>query len=580
VGRCLLAAAFVALPATGAGCNPGIDEGPATLVLLHSQPAAGAEGSPITGPVQMEFNESIDPRSITDSTFSLVNEGGHEVFGTLTVEGNRVRFDPELPLSLSERYRAMLGRDIRGSNGASLASAVEWSFSTVNGELASVQRIGTIDGHYRDFQMSVAIDDQARSWAVWLEDVATFSGQVIVPQPEALVVAQQSADRSSWQRSHRYEAPAVEVALNYSCLLWDRRHNGYLVWQERTADEDRIQLARFDAGKAVWEAPQTVTSSTTTRLEYPHCVLDAGGGLRIVWLETVPTDPAQNTIRQRMLDVEREQWLESLPSLSAESNPILAIVGVQRDGLATKLYFAINLSTVFLMVASLEAALPDVEPVAELSPAVEELKMSTNRSGACFFEWKDVSDASSTSLWALSRATDKDGWSSPHQIVDRPKTSQMGESQLSVDGAGDAFVSWREADGDGWKIYYASYQAASKRWDDPALFQHIGAPGYHASAITAAKRPMIIALSSQSANDSVWITEFQAPTGPWSKPVELSQHSSGTVVFPSANIVSMPTDQLAGFWYERKRETRTVGGVVQQHFTLDLWGVLYQPDGS
>jgi Bacterial Ig-like domain len=562
-----------------AGCdNPGIDEGAATLVLIETHPQGGAKGASIAGPLWMEFNESIARSSATDSAFKLVDAGGHEVFGTLAVDGNRVRFDPELPLNLAETYRAEVTREIRGYNGATLEAAVAWSFATSKGKLGSAQKIGTIDGHAGAFQMSVSIDEQARGWAVWLEDVATFSGQVKVPQPEALVVAEQSADRSSWRRSQRFEAPTVHATLAFTCLVWDRQHNGHLVWQERTASGDRIQFARFDGQKETWGAPQTVAQSS--ELAYPRCALDPRVGLQVVWLDK---QPAKSVVRQRVFDVEQGQWLKP-PALlldGGKDNTILAVVALQRAGPQTRVFFAAEmLSTIFLRVATLEdGAVRDEKAVSELAPKVEELQLGANRSGATFLLWKDTHNLSTTSLWALSRGTDKEGWSSPHKIVEQPKASSVGQSQLSVDSAGDAFVSWREADtsGSDWNVFHASYRRAKKTWEAPTLFQSIGSSGYHASAVTAGRRPLIFAVSSLAAQDSVWYADRAAPAAAWSKPTELAKHGSGMVVFPADSAVSMQTGQLAAWWYERKRQTLTVGGVVLQYFNLELWGVLYQP---
>jgi hypothetical protein len=568
------------------GCeNPGIDEGAATLHLLETHPKDGATGTQITGPVRMEFNESIDRRSV-ESAFRLVDEGGHEVFGTLTVEGNKVRFDPELPLSLSERYKAVVTTAISGRNGASLEKLEEWSFSTAKGKLGPAQKIGTIESHDDAFQMSVTIDEQARAWAVWLEDRITFAKQVKVSQPEAIVVAEQSADRTSWKRSHRIEAPTVDVGMAIFCLVWDRQHNGYLVWHERTPGEDRIQLARFVAKNGEWGAPELVAKSSR-RLDYPRCALFSSAppaglqsqlGLQVVWLDRDPDNWAKNVIRQRVLDVAKDKWLDPTLLVSGGGDKkILAIVGLQRAGPETWLSFAAEAySTIFLWVAALEGgALRDEKLVSELSPEVEEVKLGTNRSGAAFFLWKDTHSASTTSLWTVSRGADKAGWSSPHKIVEQLKANNLGESQLSVDSKGNAFVSWREADGSDWKVYYTSYRHTSKRWDDPALFRSIGS-GYHTSVIPTAERPMIIAATSHAAYDSVWYSERQAPTGPWDEPAELTRHE-GMAVFPSTNAVSMPTGQLAAFWYERKRQTRDVGGVLLGYDNLELWGVMVHP---
>lgn len=563
-----------------AGCdNPGIDEGAATLVLLETHPQGGAKGASIAGPLWMEFNEPIARPSVTSSAFKLLDAGGHEVFGTLAVDGNRVRFYPELPLSLAQTYRAEVTREIRGYNGATLEAAVTWSFATTPGKLGQAQKIGSIDGHAGAFQMSIGIDEQARSWAVWLEDVATFSGQVKVAQPEALVVAEQSSDRASWRRSHRFEAPTVDTTLAFTCLVWDRQHNGHLVWQERAASGDRIQLARFDAQKAAWGAPQTVAQSG--ELAYPRCALDPRLGLHVVWLDKQPQDATKSVVRQRVFDVEQGQWLKPALLLDGgKDNTILAVVGLQRAGLQTRLFYAAELlSTIFLRVATLEdGALRSDKAVSELAPKVDELQLSANSSGATFLLWKDTHDLSFTSLWALSRGTDKEGWSSPLKIVERPKASALGQSQLSVDAAGDAFVSWREADtsGSDWNVFHASYRRAKKTWEAPTLFQSIGSSGYHASAVRAGRRPLIFAVSS-AAQDLVWYAERAAPTAAWSKPAELAKHGSGMVVFPADSAVSLPTGQLAAWWYERKRQTRTVGGVVLQYFNLELWGVLYQP---
>lgn len=572
-----LLAAAVALCAGAACDNPGIDEGPATLVLLETAPQDGAKGSTVAGPLRMTFNEVLARQSATAAAFKLTDAGGHAVSGTFEVGGKVLRFYPEQPLGLAERYEAVITRELRGYNGASLEADETWSFTTAAGKLGKAHKIGTIEGHAGGFQMSVYLDQRARAWAVWLEDVHLLGKQVKVAQPHAIVVAEQRPD-GSWRRSHRFEAPSIEAALGFFCLVWDRRNNGHLVWQQRTPGGDLILLARFDADEQAWGAPQTVAKAAAKGLAHPRCALDPRVGLQIAWLQQDPGDKTNSAIKQRVFDVAQARWLEPAELLSSGKNgTLLAPVALQRAGQATRLFYATaHLSTVFLRVATLEAGeVRGDKLVSELAPSVAELALRDNQRGASFIFWKDTSDLSNTSYWALVQGAENEGWASPHKIVERPTSSAPERGQLAVDAAGDAFVSWREADGSDVKIYHAAYRRASKQWDAPALYQSV-ASGYHGSGITAARRPLMFGVSSQSANDSVWYVERPAPTRPWSSPAVLAKHAAGAAIFPASNVASMPSGRLAAFWYERKRKRRTVGGVVLSSTDLDLWGVLYQ----
>ncbi|MCA9670050.1 MAG: Ig-like domain-containing protein [Myxococcales bacterium] len=569
------AAALLLVVALSACNNPGIDEGTATLELLEARPARDSDKASPTAPLSMTFNEAI-ARASLGLGFALRDTAGHDVAGTFTIDGRTVHFEPELPLRLDQRYEVTISEAIRGVNGATLEAAVVWSFSTASATLGVAQKLGRIESHADGFQMQVAADYQGRSWTAWLEDTQTFSGQVKTLQPQAIVVAVQGDDGKTWKRSHRVAAPKVEHGLAIWCLAFERGGDGYLVWQQRDlGGDDQLLLARFDAKAQAWGEAEALAHSTTRELSQARCAIDPAQGLDVTWLERDVQTPSNNVVTHRRYDLRAHRFSGDGAAVlrSDDKRTVLAVVALARASGETRVYYATSmLSTVFLRVAILDGdAVRDDTAVSELSPSVEALQLATDHSGATFFVWIE-SGSRETTLWALARSSEKEGWSSPQQIVQRAGTAALDRAHIAVASSGDAFASWHEQGG----VFAASYRAETKQWQAPEQLPLIGTGAAHASAVRPAGAPLLASVEARGSEDVVSLRERPDGSASWSNPRDVSRHPVGTVSFPASNIATQPSGEVMLWWTERVRRTIDVGGVTLQYFDLDLWSVSYR----
>jgi hypothetical protein len=93
-------------------------------------PADGSTFVSRTANVSATLSESIDPGTVTASTFRL--DAGGPVAGTISVSGSTVTFDPGATLAASTLHTATLTTGIRDLEGNPLASDFVWTFTTTH----------------------------------------------------------------------------------------------------------------------------------------------------------------------------------------------------------------------------------------------------------------------------------------------------------------------------------------------------------------------------------------------------------------------------------------------------------------
>src|SRR5205823_6348953 len=69
--------------------------------------------------------------TITNATFTLTGPSG-AVAATISYAGTTATLTPNAPLANNTAYTASLSTTVKASDGVALASAVSWSFTTVN----------------------------------------------------------------------------------------------------------------------------------------------------------------------------------------------------------------------------------------------------------------------------------------------------------------------------------------------------------------------------------------------------------------------------------------------------------------
>jgi hypothetical protein len=118
-----LASSFVWSFTTGTA----LDTTPPTVI--STDPGNGATGVALNKKVGATFSETMDPLTITTSTFTL-QQGATNVPGTVTYLGTTATFSPASNLASSTTYTATVTTGAKDLAGNALASNFVWSFTT------------------------------------------------------------------------------------------------------------------------------------------------------------------------------------------------------------------------------------------------------------------------------------------------------------------------------------------------------------------------------------------------------------------------------------------------------------------
>jgi len=101
---------------------------PPTVVLVD--PADVATLVAIDRTVLATFSEPMDPLTLTDLTFTVIEQGGTPVLGVVTYAGNTATFTPSIYLLPSTQYTATITTGATDLAGTALESLYVWSFTT------------------------------------------------------------------------------------------------------------------------------------------------------------------------------------------------------------------------------------------------------------------------------------------------------------------------------------------------------------------------------------------------------------------------------------------------------------------
>ncbi len=105
-----------------------LDSDPPTVLALT--PAPGATDVRLSTTVVVDFDEEIEPSSVTTATFTLLDSLGVEVAGSVSVAGASATFTPTAALDSLHTYTAQVAATVTDLAGNPLGDPVTWSFTT------------------------------------------------------------------------------------------------------------------------------------------------------------------------------------------------------------------------------------------------------------------------------------------------------------------------------------------------------------------------------------------------------------------------------------------------------------------
>jgi len=109
----------------------GGDVTPPTVSAVS--PLSGANGVSLTTSVTADFNESINPATVTNSSFQLKDASNNLVTATVGGSANAITLTPSAPLAASTLYTATIfggSSGVKDVSGNALVNNYSWSFTT------------------------------------------------------------------------------------------------------------------------------------------------------------------------------------------------------------------------------------------------------------------------------------------------------------------------------------------------------------------------------------------------------------------------------------------------------------------
>jgi hypothetical protein len=93
-------------------------------------PASTETNASLQSAVYAGFNTPVDPDSVNNLTFRILDAEGKEASGSVGCIGKQASFTPRVPLALGGAYTVLLSRAIRSTNGAPMTNDFSWTFRT------------------------------------------------------------------------------------------------------------------------------------------------------------------------------------------------------------------------------------------------------------------------------------------------------------------------------------------------------------------------------------------------------------------------------------------------------------------
>jgi hypothetical protein len=105
---------------------------PPAPTVTSVTPASGATFVPRNSTLRATFSRSMDPSTLNASSFTLTGPGGSSVSASLSYDDSSktATLTPQQPLAAGATFTAGLTTTVQAADGAALASAVTWTFST------------------------------------------------------------------------------------------------------------------------------------------------------------------------------------------------------------------------------------------------------------------------------------------------------------------------------------------------------------------------------------------------------------------------------------------------------------------
>ncbi len=274
--RCALVFPFVVAFVGCGGPNgtddAGADDAPLSRAprVEFAEPADGALEVASNVSVRVSFDAPIDPATLTSASFTLVDDRGTAIMGTVAAWSSGGALTPSSPLSIDRTYTATVTPAVTSVDGVPLDAAVSWSFSMRRRDW-SVPTLVARNVGYPD----VTMDAFGNAIAVWTGDAdSTGSPDVYASRfvaddgwapPERIDGDQESADSAT-----------VQVNANGHAVV---------VWTSTNVGENHVYSSNYSLG-GYFDRPFGIDMDPLATARLPRVAIAPNGYMLVAWQQS------------------------------------------------------------------------------------------------------------------------------------------------------------------------------------------------------------------------------------------------------------------------------------------------------
>jgi len=478
--------------------------------LTAMNPINGATGVSVNTTVTAIFSEVVT--NATQATIRL-ETGGVAVPGEVTISGSTTIFTPSAPLAYNTTYITTVSTGVTDLAGNPLSAAASWTFTTTRQSEGPITIISSGTDSVSGAQL--AMDATGTAVAVWIQGNWIWSNRYVSGTGWTVATRINSGTGGA-------EAPQVAMGGNGAATA---------VWRQWDGAQYSIYANRYVPGIG-WETA-TVIETLSGEAGGPQVAMDNNGNAITVW---PPSDGSTGNIFANHYVLGTGWGMEALIQATVGDAYLPQVVMNNGDAFSVWIQYdpkpSIHANRYVLGTGWGTETRLDTAAKNAYSPQV-----AMDGSGKALAVWgasggSVLDNSFGGGIW-VNRYVPGTGWETPTAIW--TSTWGGGQSQISMDGAGNALVVWKCAYPVGGGSYgsimesriMTSSYVPGTGWTEPAyLDTRVSSWGHQGSEPKVAMdhKGNAIAVWHQSANG----------IGPWH--VYASYYVSGTG-WGTANVV-------------------------------------------
>lgn len=271
------------------GCTWRFTTGDAPFAVDRIAPANGATEVPLATPLTVTFNKALDCATVTDTTFSVMDQLGNVVSGAVTCDSATATFTPSATLTPSRIHIATMAATVKDAGGATLAEAPRWSFKTNSAGQIVI---------FKQQPGNAALPLENR----WLQGMgADTNGNVMMVYKQRLGLGAATEFRALAMRYKKYggwdqdsldlgitdETTPVKVAVS-------KNGNAVVLWHGDGLGND-LFAAHYtrNSGAGIWSTVVVSADSPNKGKFTPNVWMDDVGNAMVTWVVWNPGDNEQ-----------------------------------------------------------------------------------------------------------------------------------------------------------------------------------------------------------------------------------------------------------------------------------------------